>query len=145
MSEFRFLAEGIAVAPQLQPEDCATAAAAGFRLVVNNRPDGEAPGQPAGAEIEAAAHAAGLRYAAIPIGPEGLTLAAIEACAALLADAPGPVLLFCRSGTRSANLAALARARLGHDIEPMIERAAAQGYALAGLRPLAARLAPRTA
>jgi uncharacterized protein (TIGR01244 family) len=143
MTDIRPLSPAIAVAPQIAPEDCAAIEAAGYRLVINNRPDGEAPGQPGGVAIEAAARAAGLAYAAIPVGAEGLTLESVEACAALLAEAPGPTLLYCRSGTRSANLATLAAARLGHDIEPLIEAGATHGYQLAGLRGPAARLAPK--
>jgi uncharacterized protein (TIGR01244 family) len=97
---------------QLQASDMAAAAARGVTLIVNNRPDGEEPGQPAAAEIEAAARAAGLDYVHIPISAEfsGDKVAALRAA---LAQAEGRALLFCRSGTRSTYLWTLARAQSG--------------------------------
>ena len=58
---------GAFVSGQIAPADVAEAAALGVTLIVNNRPDGEEPGQPSGAEIEAAAVAAGLEYRHIPV------------------------------------------------------------------------------
>jgi uncharacterized protein (TIGR01244 family) len=95
---------------QLQASDMAAAAALGVTLIVNNRPDGEEPGQPAAAEIEAAARAAGLDYAHIPVAGQ-ISGDAIAALSAALAQAEGRALLFCRSGTRSTYLWALARGR----------------------------------
>ncbi|HWE45480.1 MAG TPA: TIGR01244 family sulfur transferase [Caulobacteraceae bacterium] len=101
-----------AVAGQIEPSDVAAAAAQGFRLIVNNRPDGEEPGQPSGAEIEAAARAAGLAYTGVPIrgrpGP-----AQIEAMTQALAAADGPVLAYCRSGMRSIAAWALSEGATG--------------------------------
>jgi uncharacterized protein (TIGR01244 family) len=135
------LTDAIAVAPQIAPEDCATAQAQGYMLIINNRPDDEAPGQPSGAEIGAAAAAAGLGYAAIPVDHAGLTMDKVEAMAALLKDAQGPVLAFCRSGTRSANLWALAAALGGADPDALVEAAAGGGYDIGGLLPTLRRLA----
>ncbi|MEL7030031.1 MAG: sulfur transferase domain-containing protein, partial [Pseudomonadota bacterium] len=73
-SQFRTLAPDFAVAPQISQQDVAAAAADGVVLIVNNRPDGEEPGQPAGAEIEAAARAAGVAYAAIPVDHRGFSM-----------------------------------------------------------------------
>jgi uncharacterized protein (TIGR01244 family) len=126
------LSEAVFVAGQIQPDDVAELAACGVTLLVNNRPDGEEPDQPADAEIEAAARAAGIGYAHIPIE----TTFSDEKVAAMgeaLANAEGNVLLFCRSGTRSAYLWALARARQGADVDDMVFRAAQAGY---NLRPL---------
>jgi uncharacterized protein (TIGR01244 family) len=97
---------------QLHASDMAAAAARGVTLIVNNRPDGEEPGQPAGAEIEAAARAAGLDYTHIPIRGE-FSADKVAALGAALAGAEGLALLFCRSGTRSTYLWALARGRQG--------------------------------
>lgn len=124
----------ISVAPQIAPEDCALPAAQGFVAIVNNRPDGEAPGQPDTATMRAAAEAAGLRYADIPIDHSGFALPQVEAMAAVL-EAGGPVLAFCRSGTRSTNLWALAAASMGEDPDAIIAAAAAGGYDVAGLLP----------
>lgn len=140
MTRFVPLSADVSVSPQLMPGDLAEAARQGFGLVINNRPDGEAPDQPAGEAIRAAAVAQGLSYAAIPVGPAGLSIEMVEQCAALLRDSETPVLMFCRSGTRSANLATLAAALLGADIEPMIAAGREGGYDLAPLRAMAARL-----
>jgi uncharacterized protein (TIGR01244 family) len=118
------LDESTWVAGQIAPADVA---ALEVRTVVNNRPDGEEPGQPLSAEIAAAARAAGLDYRDIPIAGT-ISGAQIEAMAEAL-DA-GPALLFCRSGTRSTYLWALARASRGAEAEMLIARAAEAGYDL---------------
>lgn len=102
----------VCVAPQLLPEQMAEAARLGFRSVINNRPDfEEGPEQPTSAQIEAAALAAGLAYAYLPVSPAVQTAAEIERFAELLDELPHPVLAFCRSGTRSGKLYMAATAR----------------------------------
>jgi uncharacterized protein (TIGR01244 family) len=135
MADFISVAPGFAVAGQLAAKDFPRAAAAGFRAVVNNRPDGEAPGQLPGAEAEQAARAAGLAYWAVPV--TGATLAqGVEAERQALAAAPGPVLAYCRSGSRSIALWALAEARAGkRGADELIRLAQAAGYDLSRLRP----------
>jgi uncharacterized protein (TIGR01244 family) len=99
----------ISVAPQLTPEAMAVAAAAGFRSVINNRPDFEGgPEQPTSAQIEAAALAAGLRYAHLPVSGVYQTPDEIAEFKRLLDELPAPVLAFCRSGARSGKLYAQA-------------------------------------
>ena len=128
--------DSISVAPQISVEDVAAIKAAGFTAIVNNRPDDEEAGQIPGDAIRAAAEAAGLTYAAIPITHAGFSYPQIEAMADVLAGAEGPVLAFCRSGTRSCNLWALAQARNGADADELIAKGAGAGYNLDGLRPL---------
>jgi len=128
--------DSISVAPQISVEDVATIKAAGFTAIVNNRPDEEEGGQPAGDAIRDAALAAGLAYAAIPITHAGFSYPQIEAMADVLAGADGPVLAFCRSGTRSCNLWALAQARNGANADELIAKGAGAGYNLDGIRPL---------
>jgi uncharacterized protein (TIGR01244 family) len=129
----RRLDEMTLVAPrQIGVDDIPALAARGIRLIVNNRPDGEEPGQPASAEIEAAARAAGLGYRHIPIAG-GFPAAQVEAMAEALED--GPVLAFCRTGTRSTYLWALARSSLGADAESLVRQAAEAGYDLSPLAP----------
>ena len=100
----------IAVAPQLAPEDLAWAANAGYRSVINNRPDFEGgPDQPTSAQIEAAAKAAGLAYAFLPVASGYQSPEEIERFAQLLQTLPKPILAFCRSGTRSGRLVSAAR------------------------------------
>lgn len=132
---FRPLDPSISVFGQIEAEDVADAKAQGFTTIVNNRPDGEQPGQPTGAGIEAAARAAGLDYVAIPVDHSGFAEWQIAAMAEALEKADGPVLAFCRSGTRSTFLWALARHRLGDDGEALIAKAAGAGYDLSAIRP----------
>ncbi len=95
----------ISVAPQLAPDAMAEAAAAGFRSVINNRPDFEhGPGQPTNADIEAAAHAAGLEYRFLPVDGGHQSPQEIAAFAQLMRELPKPILAFCRSGARSTRL-----------------------------------------
>lgn len=126
----------ISVAPQIDPDDMAEIAASGFTAIVNNRPDGEDFGQPSGDEIAAAAAELGLTYTAIPITHAGFSHPQIDAMAAVLADAKGPVLAYCRSGTRSCNLWAFAAVKAGAHPDAAMAKAAAAGYDLTGLRPL---------
>ena len=101
----RQLAADVCVAGQLSPESMAEAARAGFRSVVNNRPDFEhGSDQPTHAAIAAAASAAGLEYRFLPVAGGYQTPEQIEAFAELLRELPRPLLAFCRSGNRSANL-----------------------------------------
>jgi uncharacterized protein (TIGR01244 family) len=131
---FRKLDETISVAGQIMPQDIADAAAQGFTFVINNRPDDEQPGQPAASEIEAAAKAAGLGYRAIPITHAGFSENQVVAMQEALEAAPGPVLAFCRSGTRSTLVWALARARMGDDADALQAKAEAAGYDLTPIR-----------
>jgi uncharacterized protein (TIGR01244 family) len=119
---------------QVTVADVGEAAAKGIRLIVNNRPDDEEPGQPSSAEIEAAARAAGLDYRHIPISG-GFPTDRVEAMARALEQ--GPLLAFCRSGTRSTFLWALARAARGAPAGESVAAAAAAGY---DLEPIRARL-----
>lgn len=132
------ITDSVSVAPQIAPEDVASAAAQGFRTIVNNRPDGESLDQPPGAAIAAACAAAGLDYVAIPIDHTGFDLDQVEALVAALDH--GPVLAFCRSGTRSCNLWALAAAKQGADPAAIIAAAGEGGYNVAGLMPLLKQL-----
>jgi len=139
----RTIDDSISVAPQLEPEDMATLAAQGFGFVINNRPEGEESGQPSNASIRAAAEAAGLGYAEIPTVMGGMTRAQVDEMATALGATDRPVLAFCRSGTRSCNLWALAEASRGGDPEALIAKGAAAGYDLSGIRPLLDQLSGR--
>lgn len=95
------LSDQFAVAPQLSPADMAAVAAAGFKSVINNRPDGEGgPDQPSNQDIEAAARAAGLEYCYQPVNGGNIQQQDVDAFASLLNQLPGPVLAFCRTGNR---------------------------------------------
>jgi len=108
---FESLNAEFAVAPQLEPAQMVQAAA-GFRSVINNRPDLEGgASQPASDSIAQAAAAAGLEYAYLPVIPSDLKQTDVDAMAALIARLPTPVLAFCRSGARAAKLYQLAGGR----------------------------------
>lgn len=137
--ELREIVPGFAVAPQIEPSDLPALAAMGFRTVINNRPDDEV-GTPLGhAAMEAAARAAGLAYHRLPYVPGQMTPDLIERFAATLCGAEGPVLAYCRSGTRSSHLWAMAEAP--HlPLRDILAATTAAGYDLSGLVPqLAAR------
>jgi len=132
--KMRRLEQGMFVAGQIRPEDIPAIAAEGVTLIVNNRPDGEEPGQPTGAGIEAAARAAGIDYRHLPVAG-GFAAGQVAAMAELLAQAD-TTLAFCRSGTRSIFLWALAEASRDRDGEELAAIAAAAGYDLAPIGPL---------
>ena len=99
------LAADVFATAQLEPEAMAWAAQAGFKSIINNRPDMEGgPSQPTSAAIEAAAKKAGLTYAHLPVSPSVHSEQDIAAMAQLLVDMPRPILAFCRSGARTAKL-----------------------------------------
>ena len=104
----RQLDDKVLVSGQIRPDEVATLRTQGVTLIVNNRPDGEEPGQPLGVEIEEAAMAAGIDYRSVPI-IRGIGPADADAMRDAISSSPGKVLAFCRSGTRSALAWALAR------------------------------------
>lgn len=140
---FRQLDDRMSVAPQIDAADVAAAAAQGVVLIVNNRPDGEEPDAPQGAEIEAAARAARIGYLAIPVGHGGFSQPQVDALADALAAAAGPVLAYCRSGTRSTLLWSLARAKLGDAPSELREKAGRAGYDLTPVGALIEMLASK--
>ena len=104
------IAADVCVSPQLTPEAMAEAARLGFKSVVNNRPDFEGGSdQPTSAAIAAAALAAGLEYRYLPVAGGYQSPEEAAQMAQLLQELPRPLLMFCRSGARSARLFALAQ------------------------------------
>lgn len=135
---FRQLDNRTFVAGQIGVEDIAEAKALGVTTVVNNRPDREEFGQLPSGEIEAAAREAGLSYRHIPVAG-GFSPDQVEEMAAVLDEADGKTLAFCRSGTRSTFLWALARKARGDDGAGMMRQAAEAGYDLSPLQGLLLR------
>ena len=133
---FRKLTNDIYASPQIGLAEIAEAAALGVTLVINNRPEDESDDQTPGAEIEAAARAAGMDYVAIPVTHSGFSEPQVEAMAAALEGATGAVLAYCRSGTRSTLLWALAEASQGGDPDALTNMAAKAGYDVSPIRPL---------
>ncbi|WP_340588562.1 TIGR01244 family sulfur transferase [Erythrobacter alti] len=136
MSDFRKLTDKVWASPQISEEDIAAARAQGFVMVINNRPDGEETGQPAGDAIAAAVNAQGMDYRAIPITHSGFSQAQVAAMTDALDSAGdnGKVLAYCRSGTRSTFLWALARASAGDDPNTITAAALGAGYDVSPVR-----------
>ena len=135
MTQFRRLSPSMLASPQITVADVAAARDEGVTLIVNNRPEGESPDQTPGAEIEAAARAAGIDYLAIPITHAGFSHPQVARLAEALERAEGQVLGYCRSGTRSTLLWALAQASRGEDPEALTAAAASAGYDVLSVRP----------
>lgn len=124
----------LSVSPQITAADLGALAAQGFKAVVNNRPDGEAEDQPASAALADAARRVGLEYRHVPAISGSITDDDITAFADAMEELKGPVLAFCRTGTRSTTLWALAEA--SHlDPDAILKTAAEAGYDLAALKP----------
>lgn len=135
MSKFTRVTDQISVAPQVALSDMAIAAAEGFTLVINNRPDGEDPTQPASAQMQAAAEAAGLAYAHIPVRGSP-TMDQVEEERLLLESHSGRVLAFCRSGTRSIVTWSLGQAMAGDRTrDELVSLGDAAGYDLSNVLP----------
>lgn len=140
---FRKLSDSVYASPQIGLAEVAEAAAMGITLIVNNRPEGESDDQTPGAEIEAAARAAGLGYVAIPVTHAGFSEGQVTGLSKALAESPGPVLAYCRSGTRSTLLWALAEASRGASPDALAAQAAQAGYDIAPVRAMVDMLASR--
>ncbi len=133
---FRKIDDQFLAAPQIAMSDIADAQALGVTTIINNRPDGEEPSAAQGAEIEAAVVAAGMNYVAIPVTHAGFSGPQVAAMVTALETADGPVLAYCRSGTRSTLLWALARTQMGDDKASLQSRAANGGYDLSSIDAL---------
>lgn len=134
---FRKLNETVYASPQIGVEDVAEARELGVGLIVNNRPEGESDDQVPGESIEAAARAAGIAYVAIPVTHAGFSAPQVAAMRAALDSAGGKsVLAYCRSGTRSTLLWALAEAQAGANPAVLSVQASQAGYDLSPIRAL---------
>ena len=134
------LAPGLTAAGALTRDNIEALAAAGVKTIVNNRPDGEDPGQLGADEARALAEARGMTYLHIPMTAATLQTADIDATEAVLRDAPYPMVLHCRSGTRSTLLWALTRVRAGDNPASLVAQGARNGVDIAALPVLASRL-----
>ncbi|MBK3398077.1 bifunctional protein tyrosine phosphatase family protein/NAD(P)/FAD-dependent oxidoreductase [Methylobacterium ajmalii] len=126
------LAPDLSVAGQIRSADMAALAQAGFRSVICNRPDGEGADQPGFPEIEAAARAAGIEARYLPVVSGQVSDGDAAAFGVLLSDLPGPVLAYCRTGTRSTTLWSLSEAARGRPLPDILSAAEAAGYDMTG-------------
>jgi uncharacterized protein (TIGR01244 family) len=132
--DIRPLDEALSASPQIALEDLPAIAAQGFRSVISNRPDGEEPGQPSAEDLRQAAEAAGLAFAHVPVVGGAISDQDVADFREALANLPQPVFGFCRTGTRTTTLWALANAG-AQTPENLIARAKSAGYDLGALRP----------
>ncbi len=130
--DLRTLSPSYSVSPQITPEDIHALAGAGFKSVMCNRPDGEEFGQPDFASIEAVAKAEGLEVCWVPIVSSGVHQSDLEAFRAALDEMPGPMLAYCRLGTRCAMLWAIAQYGTLPDAD-ILSATQAAGYDMSGL------------
>lgn len=111
--DIRQIDEGFAVTGQISPDDVRDIAAAGYQALICNRPDGESADQPEFAEIAKVAEKAGIPIYYVPVVSGQLTQDDVDAMAAALEEAEGPVLAYCRSGARSTNIYGIVQQQKG--------------------------------
>lgn len=126
------LAAGLSVSEQIQPADMQAIKDAGFRAIICNRPDGEGSDQPTFDEIAAAAKKAGLEARYLPIVSGKVGDADADAFDTAMTELPGPILAYCRSGTRSATLWSLAQATK-RSLADILAATRAAGYDMGGV------------
>lgn len=135
MVDIRKVTDGFAVAPQIEVEDVQAIADAGYKTIIANRPDGEGGiSQPRMGAIRTKAEDLGLAFVAIPFSGAP-TPETLERVGSALAEAPSPVLAYCRTGTRSITAWALTHAGQGSGGD-IINAAAGAGYDLSSLKGL---------
>ncbi|WP_439141677.1 TIGR01244 family sulfur transferase [Planktotalea sp.] len=130
--ETKKLTTGLSVIGQVMPTDMQTIKDAGFRAIICNRPDGEAADQPTFEEISKAAEKAGIEARYLPIVAGKVSDEDANAFDAALSEMPGPVLAFCRTGTRSATLWSLAQAN-SRSLPDILATTKSAGYDMAGV------------
>lgn len=131
---FKQLTPSLSVSPQLDAADVEAAARQGFRAIIDNRPDDEEPGQITAAQMEALAAEHGMGFAHVPVIPGKAGDGDVAAMVAALNRLEGPVLAYCRTGTRSTTLWALSQVG-SQSAGKILESASAAGYDLSDLRP----------
>ena len=128
--DFRAIDDGLSVSPQILPADIPALAQHGFRAIICTRPDGEAPDQPSFAEIREAAITAGLECRYLPVTMDKLDDADVSGFTEALHSLQGPVLGYCRSGTRAALLWSLSQISQGADVAAVVKTTNGAGYNL---------------
>lgn len=130
--EIKKLSSGVSVSAQILPDDLETIKDAGFRAIICNRPDGEAADQPTFGELAEVARAAGIETFYLPVTPGKISDDDAAEFDRALTELPGPVLAFCRTGTRSATLWSLAQAAR-RPVADILTAAKAAGYDMKGI------------
>ncbi len=131
--DIKHITPDYAVSPQIDPGDLPAIAAAGFKGIICNRPDAEVPPSHQCDAIETAAEAAGLTFTRNPVTHQGLNMQMVAKQAASMAEAGGPVLAYCASGTRSSIVWSLSQAGQ-MPTDDIIAATGAAGFELGGMR-----------
>lgn len=130
--DLRQINEDITVSPQIDCEDIAAIAEAGYRAILCNRPDGEEAGQCDYAPLEEAAKEAGLEVRFVPIIPGQISREDVEAFQLALDELPKPLLAYCRTGTRCAKMWSVTQ--FGQiPAEDILQATSKAGYDMTGL------------
>ncbi len=138
--DIRPLTDDFAAAPQIEPSDMPAIAEAGYTTIICNRPDSEITPDLQAEAMAKAAEEAGLAFHTIPVGHGGMTMDMLDDTSKILESATGPVLAYCRSGTRSTHVWAFTMAgRMSAD--DIIAAAAKGGYDIEGARAQIEQLA----
>ena len=133
--DLRKITDTYFAAPQLSVEDVAAAAEQGFTTIISNRPDEEIPPSHHASVLAQEAEARGLAFVHIPVTNGGMDAASVAAHASAIENSEGPVLAFCRSGTRSTVIWAMGAAQNADlSVDAIIAAAAEGGYDLEPLR-----------
>lgn len=138
--QMRPLADGYSVSPQILPEEVAQIAAAGIKVLICNRPDGENPSDLSADAIGRLAEAAGLRFVVNPVVGGAITMENVEIQRQAIDTAEGPILAYCASGNRSSIVWALAMAGRA-PTDDLVAAGAQYGYMTENFRPLIDKLA----
>lgn len=131
--DLQALDESLTVSAQISPADIPRLAEQGYRTLISNRPDGEEDGQPTAADLATAAEASGMEFVHIPVVAGAITDSDIEVFADAIKAAPGRAHAFCRTGTRSTTLWALAQAS-SLPVEEVLRKASRAGYDLTSVQ-----------
>lgn len=126
--DIKKVSDQFSVSSQLEPDAIPALQAAGIKTLICNRPDNEAPGQPAHADIERRAQAAGMRVHYLPVVHDTINNQNVDDFAALLKGATFPVHAWCRSGLRSITLWSLAQIKAGGDPAAQVATATRLGF-----------------
>lgn len=128
--DVRVVTEGFAVSSQIFLNEMDSIAKQGFKSLLCNRPDAESADQTSFAEIEKSAHALGLRIEWVPVVSGKITQDDVQAFSSAFDTLPKPLLAYCRTGTRSINLWALAQGTQGMSSQEILDRGNTAGYDL---------------
>ncbi|WP_026987314.1 bifunctional protein tyrosine phosphatase family protein/NAD(P)/FAD-dependent oxidoreductase [Fodinicurvata fenggangensis] len=128
----RKIDDSLAVSPQIAVDDLPKLAAEGYRAVICNRPDGEGGDQPSFEEIERAARENGMEARYLPVDSGLVRDENADDFAEAMRTLPGPVLAYCRSGTRSATLWALSEAKR-RPLPEILGKTKTAGYDMSGV------------